>query len=562
MVTAAEGAERSYYSISQAAAALGVSRVSIWRWINAGFLPVARLGHRTARISRADLDRIVAERVVGTGSRVPGPAAPADPAPTVDWSRTFDAGHFVQFYERESTLISGVSHYVSAALTGADAAVVVATEPHRQVIMADLTRSGIDVEQALDEGRFQALDAAQTLGTFMVDESPDGERFFEVVGAALDRAVASCRRVRVFGEMVALLVEAGNYSGAVELEALWNDLQEHRPFTLYCAYPIAEFGSANLASTMERVTAHHGRVIPAESFTERASDDERARSVAKLQQQARALEAELAQREVIEDRLRVALAAEQSARASAEDALRMRDEFMSIASHELKTPLTTLSGYAQLVLRRFSRQGELDQPRVVEALESIKTQADKLGRLLGHLLDLSRLDEGKLSLERTPTDVSALVEDVVRTARGWSTLHQIRLGAPTMVRANVDDLRLEQVLVNLIDNAVKYSPDGGPIDVAVSQSRRLVEISVRDHGLGIPVDQRGQIFERFYQAHTERHRSGLGLGLFISRQIVELHGGRIRAEFPRGGGTRFVVRLPLAMPRRRVRRTGLQLVAD
>jgi len=561
MVLAPEAAERSYYSISQAAAALGVSRVSIWRWINAGVLPVARLGHRTARISRADLERIVAERIVSNGSRLPSPPPP-DAAPTVDWARTFDAGHFVQFYERDSTLTSGVSEYVSAALLGADAALVVATEPHRQCIMADLTRSGIDVEQAIDDGRFQALDAAQTLAAFMVDESPVGDRFFDVVGAALDRAVTSRRRVRVFGEMVALLVESGNHQGAIELEVLWNALQEQRRFTLYCAYPIARFGSADLATTMQRVAERHGRVIPAESYTDRDSDDARMRAIAKLQQQARALEAEITQREVIEDRLRVALAAEQSARESAEVALRVRDEFMSIASHELKTPLTTLSGYAQLVLRRFSKQGELDQQRVVEALESIKTQADKLGRLLGHLLDLSRLDEGKLSLERTATNLAALVEEVVQTARGWSTRHAIQLVAPTTLLANVDGLRIEQVLVNLIDNAVKYSPDGGQIDVAVTQRGALVEVSVRDHGLGIPRDQRGHIFERFYQAHSERHRSGLGLGLFISRQIVELHGGRIRAEFPRGGGTRFVVRLPLALPRRRGRRTSLQLVAD
>jgi signal transduction histidine kinase len=114
--------------------------------------------------------------------------------------------------------------------------------------------------------------------------------------------------------------------------------------------------------------------------------------------------------------------------------------------------------------------------------------------------------------------------------------------------ADVDALRVEQVLSNLLDNAVKLSPDGGPIDVCLTQRATFsVELSVRDHGLGIPPEKREQIFERFYQAHGHDHRSGLGLGLYISRQMVELHGGEMRAEFPPDGGSRFVVRLPLAV---------------
>jgi len=109
-------------------------------------------------------------------------------------------------------------------------------------------------------------------------------------------------------------------------------------------------------------------------------------------------------------------------------------------------------------------------------------------------------------------------------------------------------LRLEQVLTNLLDNAVKYGPDGGPVEVVlVRVGSDTVELSVRDRGLGIPAEKREQLFERFYQAHANGNRGGLGLGLYICRQIVELHGGSIRAAFPPDGGTRFVVRLPLAL---------------
>jgi signal transduction histidine kinase len=108
-------------------------------------------------------------------------------------------------------------------------------------------------------------------------------------------------------------------------------------------------------------------------------------------------------------------------------------------------------------------------------------------------------------------------------------------------------LRLEQVLTNLIDNAIKYSPDGGPVEVVLAQpSQHKVELSVRDYGLGIPVDRRDQIFDRFYQAHDSNYRGGMGLGLYVCREIVQLHGGEIHAECPPDGGTRLIVRLPVA----------------
>jgi signal transduction histidine kinase len=242
------------------------------------------------------------------------------------------------------------------------------------------------------------------------------------------------------------------------------------------------------------------------------------------------------------------LARERQSRAEAEAALRLRDEFLSIASHELRTPLATLNGYAQLALRRLGRADQLEPERVVDALRAITSQSDKLNWLLGQLLDVSRLEVGKLALEPQVTDVVALVEQVVSGARVRDGEHVITFHAQLSHEAEVDPLRLEQVLTNLLDNAIKYGAEGGgPIEVVVSDAAEdALEISVRDHGLGIPPDKRAQIFERFYQAHGNRHKSGMGLGLHISRQIVELHGGELTAEFPADGGSRFVVRLPLA----------------
>jgi signal transduction histidine kinase len=237
------------------------------------------------------------------------------------------------------------------------------------------------------------------------------------------------------------------------------------------------------------------------------------------------------------------------ARREVEEALRVRDEFISIASHELKTPIAVLQGQAQLMLRRLERAAPLDAERITLAFETIVRQAGKLSRLVGQLLDVSRLQAAKLTIEREPTDLVALVQQVVATARNLSDQHPITLTAPASLQTDVDPLRLEQVLTNLLDNAVKYSPDGGPIEVAVWEPEPgVAELSVRDHGLGIPPGTRGEIFERFYQAHGSGNRSGLGLGLYICRQIVELHGGQIRAEFPEDGGTQMIVRLPLHPP--------------
>jgi PAS domain S-box-containing protein len=235
------------------------------------------------------------------------------------------------------------------------------------------------------------------------------------------------------------------------------------------------------------------------------------------------------------------------ARREVEEALRLRDEFMSIASHELRTPIAALQAQAQLILRRAQRAGQLEPQRVLQAFETMNSQAGRLNRLVNQLLDISRIESGKLELELELADLVSLVKQVVANIHSRSDRHPINLEAPASLEAEIDPLRLEQVVVNLLDNAVKYSPDGGDIHVWLGRTDPgTVALSIRDHGLGIPPDKRGEIFERFYQAHGSGHRSGLGLGLYICRQIVEMHGGSIAAEFPPDGGTRMFVQLPVS----------------
>jgi excisionase family DNA binding protein len=535
------GADTStYVSVSEAASLLGVNRVSVWRWIRAGLLPVSRFGRRTTRIRRADLETLVSHtrahpRLSGRHSGVPidGP------------------DHVVQFYESDRFLIERVADFIRPALEGDDAAVVVATSEHRRALDRRLRAAGLDVLAGKAQGRYVSIDAASTLRRFVPDGAVDRELFLGTVGPLIAGAARGGRSVRVFGEMVALLAGDGSTAAALELEGMWNVLLERERFTLFCAYPIRWLGNAEFAAAHADVCAAHGAVIPAESYTAAGSPEEQARVVSGLQQRAQWLEAEVAERKRAEADLQRALESERGARKSAEHALRLRDEFLSVASHELRTPVASLSIQAQTMLRRLERDGGLEPSGAAHALQAITGQADKLSRLLNQLMDVTRLETGKVHLLRQATDISDLVGHSIEIARSLASAdphHRFIVDVPEILVAEVDALRLEQVLTNLLDNAVKFSPDGGDIHVAVRRSGSdWFEISVRDFGLGIPIERRDHIFQRFYQAHADTHRSGMGLGLYVSQQIVEMHAGKLHAEFPAGGGSRFILRLPFRL---------------
>ena len=247
----------------------------------------------------------------------------------------------------------------------------------------------------------------------------------------------------------------------------------------------------------------------------------------------------------INEERRLLLAREQAARAEAEQAVRQRDEFLSVAAHELKTPVTSLRGFAQTILRQMNRTNSIDPERVKHALEAIDQQSNKLSLLVSQLLDISRIEAGQLRLDKQPTDITELVRTIVDMMRPGMTLHTFRLNAPDPISTLADPLRLEQVVTNLIDNAIKYSPDGGPVQIDIwLDEEDLACISVMDCGIGVPVEHRDHIFDRFYRAHATSHFGGMGLGLHISKQIVQLHDGILEAEFPPEGGSRFIIRLP------------------
>lgn len=233
------------------------------------------------------------------------------------------------------------------------------------------------------------------------------------------------------------------------------------------------------------------------------------------------------------------------------EAERLKDEFLSLATHELRNPVTVLAGYAELLLRR-AAQGKghgLDQEQM-DTVSTMKEAAQQLAKLTEDLLDVTRLQAGRFLLQRTPTELLALTRHVIANLQATTHRHQITLqtACPTLW-VSVDALRFEQILSNLLSNAIKYSPKAGAIDVSIWEDEQTREacFGVRDHGMGIPREQQASIFGRFVRAENVRTARirGTGLGLYLCRELVERHGGRIWFQSEEHVGSTFLFTLPL-----------------
>ena len=264
------------------------------------------------------------------------------------------------------------------------------------------------------------------------------------------------------------------------------------------------------------------------------------------------LKRELLVRQAAEEERAKLLVREQNARRQAEEANRIKDEFLATLSHELRTPLNAILGWAQVL-----RSGKVDEATTTRALEAIERNSRAQAQLISDLLDVSRIITGKLRLELKPLDLSSIIEAALESVRPAADAKSIRLrvimdrGIGPLVG---DPDRLQQVVWNLLSNAIKFTPQGGSMEVQLRRpgdaTARMAEIMVSDTGPGIRPDFLPYVFDRFRQAEssTTRAHGGLGLGLSIVRHLVELHGGTVGVESTgEGQGSTFFVRLPIRL---------------
>jgi signal transduction histidine kinase len=241
------------------------------------------------------------------------------------------------------------------------------------------------------------------------------------------------------------------------------------------------------------------------------------------------------------------LASERDARSAAEDASRLKDEFLSTVSHELRTPLTAINGWAMML-----RSGRLDGAQSDHAIETIARNAKAQNQIIDDLLDVSRIITGKLRLDVAPLHLVPVIEAAIDTVRPAAEAKGIQLDAlldPTAGAVSGDAERLQQVVWNLLSNAVKFAPNGGRVEVKLERADSHVEIVVADNGHGIKPEFLPYVFEHFRQedSGTNRQHGGLGLGLAIVRHIVEQHGGTVQAASDGlDKGATFTVALPTA----------------
>jgi signal transduction histidine kinase len=232
----------------------------------------------------------------------------------------------------------------------------------------------------------------------------------------------------------------------------------------------------------------------------------------------------------------------------AETAIRVRDEFLSIASHELKTPLTPLKIQTQQLLRLMCKEPlqNVDPARIEKMLTTSNRQIERLSKLIDDLLDISRINTGKLQLNLEHFDLMEMIFDIKQrfASQLASSECELKVNGPSELLVFLDIFRIEQVVVNLLTNAMKYGP-GQPIEISVNRMGDSFSLSVRDGGIGIAAEDQKRIFLRFERAVSSTHFGGLGLGLYIVTQILEAHGGNISVSSEVKRGSVFRVELPI-----------------
>jgi signal transduction histidine kinase/ActR/RegA family two-component response regulator len=464
----------------------------------------------------------------------------ADQPLTVPDGGRASSSHLVQFYENDAYLVDSVSPVIGKGLEDGEGAIIIATRSHCEGLAERLKNRGLDIPALCRDGRLLILDASETLARISLDDYLNSARFDEVIADAIAKTNAASPRhfTRAFGEMVALLWAEGKRDAALRLEALWNALNQRMGFSLVCGYPLNSFSTALDGDYLTKVCAEHSQVIPAESYAALTNLDERQRSITYLQQKAQILESEVAMRKQVEADLRGKVT-------ELADADRRKNEFLAMLGHELRNPLSA-------VLNAITA-ADLDESRRDRAIDIARRQTAQLARLVDDLLDVARITQGRIALRKKTVGAVDIAEQAVEQNRGAAEARRQRLViiAPPesrAIRVDVDPARMQQVISNLIQNASKFTPARGRIEVTVRRQGADVAIRVRDTGIGIAPEMLPRVFDLFAQGDVamDRSQGGLGIGLTLVKQLVTMHGGRVEARSEGlGAGSEFEISLPI-----------------
>jgi len=463
------------------------------------------------------------------------------------------ARHYVQFYEDDSFLFEVVADFLEAGVQAREPAIVIATESHRAGFSRALKARAVDVDRESAGGHLTLLDAGATLSLFMRDGMPDRTLFRGAVGPVIEAGRRSGERVRAYGEMVDVLWRAGNPQAALRLEQLWNELAETHSFSLLCAYVMGNFYRASHHIDVERICDAHTHVSPAESYQPDVDSDDRRRQITLLQQRARALENEIAERRQLEIALRDALAERHRAEAALLDSqlqlsqqneqlahvIRLSEMFVGVLSHDLRNPLSAIVTGARLVEHR------AESDKIASPARRILTSAERMARMIDQLLDFTRIRQGQgIPLRRAHVDLAKLCEQALDELEQPGAKGRASVELLGDASGSWDGDRLMQLLSNLVGNALVHGAPGTSIVVRVDGSRPVVRLEVCNAG-AVPEHTLPFLFQPLQGGGERVHPGvGLGLGLFISREIVVAHGGTIDVTSSAADGTRVIVTLP------------------
>ncbi|MBF5046481.1 histidine kinase [Aggregicoccus sp. 17bor-14] len=464
------------------------------------------------------------------------PPSLAKPAPLDSQVEAMKHGeHYCLVYETPEEQWAAVVPFLTAGLARNEACAYITDEHSIDEVRHALQAHGVEVERHVARGALVFLSKREAYlreGSF----NPPGMISFlgDTVREAAERGFSG---FRVTGEMTWALGRECGCEDLVEYEALLNDFFPGQPALAICQYNRRRFGADLIRDVLRtHPIAILGDQVCANLFYETP---------------AMVLGRESAERRV--DWMVHQLKHFRASEERLERAVQARDEFLGVASHELNTPLTSLKlqvqGLQRLLAQRMDQARSPEEEKLARTLGRTDRQVRRLSQLVSDLLDVSRINAHQLALRRAPVDLGELLEETVDHASDEPSLDagriQLQRGRGAPIIGVWDRSRLEQAVTNLLSNALKYGR-GRPVQVRARVHAGHALLEVQDHGLGVRAEDLTRIFERFERAISPSEVSGLGLGLYITREIARAHGGSVEVQSRPGEGSTFTLRLPLA----------------